>query len=44
MLTSSEKCDMAANAAASKGTKFTITGTKVYVPIVTLSTDDNSNP
>ena len=30
------------NAAASQATAFAITDTKLYVPVVTLSTDDNS--
>ena len=40
ILTQSENC-VISNAAAKQPTTFAITGTKLYVPVVTLSTNDN---
>ena len=41
-LTWSEKCVTASNNAADQTTTFAITDTKLYIPVVTLSTQDNS--
>ena len=41
ILTWSENC-VTSNAAANQATTFAITDSKLYVPVVTLSTDDNS--
>ena len=41
-LTWSEKCVTASNTAADQTATFAITDTKLYVPVVTLSTQDNS--
>ena len=38
----SEKCVTAATDAENQGTTFLITDTKLYVPVVTLSTKDNA--
>ena len=38
----SEKCVIASNTAANKATIFAITDTKLYVPVVTLSTQNNT--
>ena len=37
----SAKCIIASNTAAAQATTFKITDTKFYVPVVTLSTDNN---
>ena len=42
MLTWSAFCVLSSNAAANQETKFPITDTKFYVPIVTLSTEDDA--
>ena len=42
-LTWSEKSIMAANITANQEKKFVITDTRLYDPVVTLSTDDNLN-
>ena len=42
ILTWSKKCVIASNTAVNQGTTFAITDTKFYVPIVTLSTQDNA--
>ena len=41
-LNCSKKCVIAATAVASQGATFSITDTKLYVPIVTLSTQDHA--
>ena len=41
VLTWSESC-VISNAAANPDTEFVITGTKLYVPVVTLSTQGNA--
>ena len=41
ILTWSENC-VISNSAANQGTTFAITGTKLYVPVVTLSTQYNA--
>ena len=41
ILTCSKNC-VVSNAAANQDTTFTITDTKFYVPVVTLSTRDNA--
>ena len=38
----SEKCVITATNVANQGTKFSITDTKLYVSVVTLSTQDNA--
>ena len=38
----SEKCIMVATNIANQGATFSITDTKLYVPVVTLSTQDNA--
>ena len=40
-LTCSKKCILAASTAANQVPKFKITGTKLYVTVVTLSTQEN---
>ena len=42
MLSWSEDWAIASNDPANQETKFAITDTKVYVPVITLSTDDNA--
>ena len=42
ILTRSKKYVIASNTATNQETTFAITDTKLYVPIVTLSTQDNS--
>ena len=41
MLTWSKDCFLVAATIANQVPKFTITGTKLYVPVATLSTKDN---
>ena len=41
ILTWSEKCNMASNTVVNQETTFTITDTKLYVPVVTLSTQES---
>ena len=43
ILTWSEKRVIASNTAANQATTFSINDTKVYVPVVTLSNQDNIN-
>ena len=38
----SESCILVATNIANQGTKFSITDAKLYVPVVTLSTQDNA--
>ena len=38
----SENCVIVATAVANQGTTFSITDRKLYVPVVTLSTQDNT--
>ena len=38
----SKECVIASNTAANQATTFTITDTKLYIPLVTLSTQDNA--
>ena len=42
ILTWSPNCVISSSAAANQAVTFTITGTKLYVPIITLSTQDNA--
>ena len=42
ILTWSENCVIVSNDVASQNATFEITGTKLYVPVVTLSTQENS--
>ena len=42
MLVQSEDCAIQINTAANQETQFAITDIKLYVPVVTLSTDDNA--
>ena len=42
ILTWTGNCVIACNTAAAQETTFTITDTKLYVPVVTLSTWDNT--
>ena len=42
ILTWSGNCVVSSDAAANQATAFTVTDTKCYVPVVTLSTDDNT--
>ena len=42
ILTRSENCIIASTNVANQGAIFTITETKLYVPVVTLSTQDNA--
>ena len=41
ILTWPTKCILSSNTAANQPTTFAITDTKLYVPVVTLSTGDN---
>ena len=38
----SKECVIASNTAANQAATFTITDTKLYIPLVTLSTQDNA--
>ena len=42
MLSWSEKCVISSNGAANQTTTFAITDTKIYLPVVTISTRDNT--
>ena len=42
MLSWSEKCVISSNGAANQTTTFAITDTKLYLPVVTISTQDNT--
>ena len=42
MLSWSESCVVSSNGAANQATTFAINDTKLYVPVVTLSTQDNA--
>ena len=42
ILTWSGKCVIESNTAADEATIFAITDTNLYIPVVTLSTDDNA--
>ena len=42
VLTWSANCVVSSDTAANHKTAFTVTDTKCYVPVVTLSTDDNT--
>ena len=40
----SKKCVLAATNVANQGVIFSITDTEIYVPVVTLSTQENAKP
>ena len=42
ILTWSKECVIASNTDANRGTTFAITDTKLYVPVITLSAQDNA--
>ena len=42
MLTWSENCVISCNAATNQVTTFSITNTKIYLPVLTLSAQDNA--
>ena len=42
ILIQSKKCVLSSNTAENQATTFAITDTKLYVPILTLSIDDNA--
>ena len=43
ILTRSENCTIVHTEVANQGAAFAITETKLYVPVVTLSTQDHAN-